>query len=448
MMLTIDITNRVAEIVSRIGSTSKAPGGERFLEVIDAVKQLPEVTGESPEFLAHEFELWIGRSAYAKARLDAFVTLAPFALSSAPSLVTCIPIGDTHCVVISRYAACPGERLVRVETTSEPFREAASRRFRADMQTLIDHGLVHPFVRGPHHWLVSSETGTLVLDSWYALRACDPEEGAEMLAKVDRQLASRSVASHAKEISVTQSVANNQIEEVFGCPRVLLPVVHPVDRATAMASVRVAHDAGAKGIFLINQGMSTEQVLELVMVVRAELPKLWVGLNLLGVPPAQVLARGLAACAGRLDGIWSDNAHIEEDAATQPVAQEVVDARRAHGWPGLYFGGVAFKYQREIPAASLGRATAAALPYMDVVCTSGPGTGQAAEVNKVIAMRAGIVARGALALASGVTEHNVATYLPYVDAYLVGTGIERGFGILDPARVARLNKIIMAYRTT
>jgi len=237
----------------------------------------------------------------------------------------------------------------------------------------------------------------------------------------------------------------NRIEEVFGIPRVLLPVVHPVGHDEAMSSIRVAVEAGVKGIFLINQGMSAEEVLELVMVVRAQLPALWVGINLLGVPPAEVLRRGLAACAGRLDGIWADNADIDENAPSQPVAQELVDARRARGWTGLYFGGVAFKYQREVPSASLGRAAQAAMPFMDVICTSGPGTGKEAEVDKVIAMRTGIGSGGSLALASGVTDGNVAGYLPYVDAYLVGTGIEREFGILDPVKVSRLEQIIAGY---
>lgn len=240
--------------------------------------------------------------------------------------------------------------------------------------------------------------------------------------------------------------SKRRIEEVFGCPRVLLPVIHPVDRNTALESVRVAREAGVRGIFLINQGMSSEQVLDLVMIVRGRYPDLWVGVNLLGEPPARVLEWGLEVCANRLDGIWADNANINEDADAQPMAQALVNARLAHGWDGLYFGGVAFKYQRHIPTADLGRAAAAAVPYMDVVCTSGPGTGQAAEAQKVASMRAGLGNAGSLALASGVSEANIASYLPYVDAYLVGTGIEEAFGVLDPELVVGLHRKIMAHR--
>src|SRR5688500_17215313 len=160
----------------------------------------------------------------------------------------------------------------------------------------------------------------------------------------------------------------NRIEEVFGTPCVLLPVIPPIGHGEAMASVQAAVHAGCKGIFLINQGMDEDEVLALVMTVRAQHPTLWVGVNLLGVPPDEVLRRGLAACGGRLDGIWADNAHVDEDAPSQPAAAAFVEARKKHGWNGLYFGGVAFKYQREVRAENLDKAAVSALPYMDVIC--------------------------------------------------------------------------------
>jgi predicted TIM-barrel enzyme len=235
----------------------------------------------------------------------------------------------------------------------------------------------------------------------------------------------------------------NRIAQIFGSHCVLLPVIHPIGHGEALASVQAAVSAGCKGIFLINQGMDEDEVLALVMTVRAQHPTLWVGVNLLGIPPAEVLQRGLAACAGRLDGIWADDGHVDEGAPTQPEAQAFVDARRALGWNGLYFGGVAFKYQREVTVENLGPAAAAALPYMDVICTSGPGTGKEAEVAKVAAMRQGIGKDGAIALASGVTAANLAGYVPYVDAYLVGTGIEKDFGILDPQKVSDLQSLLV-----
>lgn len=234
----------------------------------------------------------------------------------------------------------------------------------------------------------------------------------------------------------------SRVVEVFGASRVLLPVVHPVGREEALTSIADAVAVGVKGIFLINQGMDSDEVLALVLDVRQLHPSLWIGVNLLGHRPPEMLERALDRCDGRIDGIWADNAWIDEEAKEQPEAQAFVDARRALDWNGLYFGGVAFKYQRQVPAESLARAAACASEYMDLVCTSGPGTGMQAEPEKLAALHGGLGPRAGLALASGVTEANVHGFLPYADAYLVGTGIESSFGVLDRAKVERLHAII------
>lgn len=85
------------------------------------------------------------------------------------------------------------------------------------------------------------------------------------------------------------------------------------------------------------------------------------------------------------------------------------------------------------------------MPYVDVVCTSGPGTGMEASPQKLAGMRGGIGPSAALALASGVTADNVVRYLLHVDAFLVGTGLEASFGVLDPGKLQRLQAEIAAY---
>ena len=228
-----------------------------------------------------------------------------------------------------------------------------------------------------------------------------------------------------------------RLAEVFGDSPVVLPVVHPIGRPEALRSVGVAAEAGARGVFLIDQGIGERDVLRLVLEVRAHFPGLWVGVNLLRRSPAAALEVALAACEGRIDGIWCDDAMIDEHAAAQPAAEEMLVVRRALRWTGLYFGGVAFKYQRTVAAPDLARAAAVASRYVDAICTSGPGTGLAADPEKLRALHAG--ANGhAVALASGVTADNVRAYLPYASALLVGTGIEERFGVIDPRRLAAL----------
>lgn len=238
----------------------------------------------------------------------------------------------------------------------------------------------------------------------------------------------------------------NRIEEVFGTCPVLLPVVHPVGRREALEAVHVACSLGLRGVFLIDQIMHEGDVLALVREIRERHHGLWVGVNLLSRLPAEALVTALGGC-GTIDGLWSDNAGVDSRGVEQLAGVDArgveqragafVTARRAVSWDGLYFGGVAFKYQRPVARDDLGRVASMASAYMDVVCTSGPGTGVAADIEKVRGLYGGLGGH-ALALASGITAQNVRDYLPYVQAFLVGTGIETSLGVLDPKKIEGL----------
>jgi hypothetical protein len=236
----------------------------------------------------------------------------------------------------------------------------------------------------------------------------------------------------------------NSIEAAFGISRVLLPVIHPISREAALESVRVVVAAGCRGIFLIDQGMDEADVLKLVNEVRLLHPTLWVGVNLLHRRPAEALTETFTRC-GRIDGIWADDALVDErrpeDMAAAEEFRTLRQALGPFGWSGLYFGGVAFKYQRPIPAEHLSRAALLAAPYVDVVCTSGPGTGKAIDTAKLTTMHQALGVKS-LALASGVTVENVETFLPYVHAFLVGTGIEFRLGVIDADKVRKLRGLI------
>ena len=231
----------------------------------------------------------------------------------------------------------------------------------------------------------------------------------------------------------------NRIVDVFAQPAVLLPVVHPISQQAALGSVRDAHALGVKGVFLINQPMNERELFTLAREVRQQFPTLWIGINLLGRTPTSALNGVLDGC-GAIDGLWTDNAGIEAR-QVHPEADTFVSARTATRWRGLYFGGVAFKYQREIVTTDLEATARTAAPYVDVLCTSGPGTGQAADISKIRMLREGLGDK-AMAIASGVTADNVKQYLPCVQAFLVGTGIEKSFGVLDPAKMEALLRAI------
>ena len=239
----------------------------------------------------------------------------------------------------------------------------------------------------------------------------------------------------------------NRIRDVFSKPRVLLPVVHCIDEKQACASVELAFDSDADGVFLIDQGgLDAVTVAAIAGYLREFYVDKFIGVNMLAFRPVRAL--GHVADRG-ISGLWVDDAGVETrrgTASTGPVIESVYSERERLGWQGLYFGGVAFKYRDVVPPALFGDvARLAGSRGVDVVTTSGPATGSPPDVAKVRAMREAI-GDHALAIASGVTPENVEGFMPYVDAFLVATGIEREFGWFDPAKVKALADRIHAYR--
>lgn len=219
------------------------------------------------------------------------------------------------------------------------------------------------------------------------------------------------------------------------------PVIHVLDLDQAARNVAVAVRAGVAGVFLINHDFERERLLPILRGVRVRWPGLWLGVNFLAVTGRDafpVLGR-LEAEGCPIDAYWADDARMDEREETQTEAAEIARIRAESGWTGMYFGGVAFKKQRPVDPAQHRRSAAIALPFMDVVTTSGIATGHEADDAKIADFRAGL-GDAPLALASGVTPENAARYGRDVDCFLVATGISRpgDFYNIDPARLDAL----------
>ena len=230
-----------------------------------------------------------------------------------------------------------------------------------------------------------------------------------------------------------------RFREIFQSRHVILPIVHVSNRDQASRNVGVARDAGADGAFLISHGsVSDAELLDAYFAIAEAHRGFWLGVNCLGWGAEEVFTRAGNAVAG----VWLDDAIIDETCAEQPAAARVIEAQRAVGWRGLYFGGVAFKYQR--PVRDIARAARHAVDYVDVVTTSGPGTGKAAAPEKIRTMKQAI-GEAPLAVASGVTPENVPDYLPWADCFLAATGISYTFDELDPDLVRDLVQVVRSW---
>ncbi len=231
----------------------------------------------------------------------------------------------------------------------------------------------------------------------------------------------------------------SRYKAVFPQKHVLLVVVHVSSMIDSSKNILIAKDSGADGVFLINHGGSTQRDVEhLIVLMKVALPKFWIGANFLGSSTLEALQY----LPRKADGLWVDNANIEG------LIQEGIHGKRyehlmcsAYGkkWDKLYFGGVAFKYQ-PTPKDIEGEAKSAT-EYLDVVTTSGEGTGMPPSIKKIETMR-NAIGSFPLAVASGMTPENVSAYKDLVDCFLVSTGISFDFYHLNPKKVEQFAKAL------
>lgn len=223
------------------------------------------------------------------------------------------------------------------------------------------------------------------------------------------------------------------MRRVFGrTTRLFIPVIHHAGAAECLESIRTAKRAGADGVCLIDQGISWQEACSSIPAIRRRFPSLPIGLNLLNAPSKD----------GRTGQRWAvDHADFHWTDHRSPFAINLT---------APWFGGVAFKTEGPVhPRDYIKHVSEAIFNEVTVAVTSGPGTGHAAPVEKVRAIRQCLNSEAPrrdaapiLGLASGVTVDNAADYLAWVDVWLVASGIERAFGVLDPDRAERLAAII------
>jgi hypothetical protein len=230
----------------------------------------------------------------------------------------------------------------------------------------------------------------------------------------------------------------------------VFPVVHHRDLATTLANVELALMSEATGVFLINHGRQSPDLYHVVADVHAKFPRAWLGINCLD----RTAAETLLTAPPFVQGIWADVTGLRSEPGPRDqvvfgATCEALGVRRARGsaWNVEFFGSVAFKCQADEPDPARVAFVAAKLGW--TVTTSGPGTGQAADLAKIVAMSAAVrrsdVAGTRLALASGITPDNVSSYLAHVDDVLVATGISQDFHTFDAEKLKALVDRVRAY---
>jgi len=221
---------------------------------------------------------------------------------------------------------------------------------------------------------------------------------------------------------------------------VILPVIHVISHDQTASNIDKLIDASISGCFLINHDFDVDRFLPIIRSIRTCYPNFWIGLNFLAVTghDAFPVLATLANQGCRIDAYWADDARIDERKDQQIEANEIRNIRQKTGWNGLYFGGTAFKKQREVNPADYGKSAQIAGGFMDVVTTSGIATGNPAEISKIAIFRSALP-NTPIALASGITPENAIDYA-MVDCFMVATGINIAddFYNIDPAKLESL----------
>ena len=204
----------------------------------------------------------------------------------------------------------------------------------------------------------------------------------------------------------------------------VLPVIHHRDTETSVAQADLAMRCGADGVFLISHEGRNADLFKPAHLIRARHPTAKLGINLLGVSAVAALD---AAVEAHINMLWTDNPDVSS-LGPGKAAKAIGFFLRLHA--GFeFFGSVAFKYQAIEPYPP-GAAVEACKLGM-IATTSGAATGKAPAVHKLAGMRDAIGRNARLAVASGMTAENVNSFLPYVNDFLVATGVSRDMHHFD-----------------
>ena len=222
----------------------------------------------------------------------------------------------------------------------------------------------------------------------------------------------------------------------------IYPVIHIDSETQATEQAALAIESGADGIYLIDHNShDTALLLSAYNSVRDTFPSGFVGLNFLQRHSSALAFRELLAAKSSdvIDkypsALWVDYADNDKE-ETERLRTDNPELLEV-----LYLGGVAFKYTKtftEDAEEAADEATRLA-PFVDVVTTSGAGTGIAPSPEKIASMKEAISPKP-LAVASGISIDNIGAYSGSFDQLLVSTSIEEEpySGIFNEQRLKEL----------
>ncbi len=208
------------------------------------------------------------------------------------------------------------------------------------------------------------------------------------------------------------------VKGIFGKEKIFLPVLHVINEEQMNKNLEIIFDEyNADGVFLINNYCSDEDLYNGFIHARDNYKDKWIGINYLGHPGYSInMGTELNAA-----GIWFDNGGVIDDDCI--YGEKINETIKRVGYRGLNFGGTCFKYQAQPKDIALTARNAC--NYMDIVTTSGDGTGKAINVEKLKTIYNAVNQQNMIAVASGISPDNVDVIKPYCNIFMANTCISK-----------------------
>jgi len=200
----------------------------------------------------------------------------------------------------------------------------------------------------------------------------------------------------------------------------LIPVIHMVSAEQVMANAEICVQCGIKKVFIINHVVDVDELIQCAYRVKIKNSPLWVGINMLGLTAEEAITTPLNG----LDGIWCDSSLPTDKAYLKKEFR------------GMFFGGLAFKYQTQPKDLQL--ACEESKIVTDVATTSGSGTGKAPTTVKIKTIRE-YLGDHPMAIASGVSVDNIESYKGLADYLLVASSITDNNEMIIKEKLVELN---------
>lgn len=215
----------------------------------------------------------------------------------------------------------------------------------------------------------------------------------------------------------------------------IIPVIHIVNDKQVFTNVEICKLNGIKKIFLIDH-IGIDRSLPSYSEEIKDKYGLWVGINLLGEDIEKILTRADEwYLLNKTDAIWSD------DGLTHFDMDKLMEIDCKNRYEGQFFGGLAFKYQKQ--PEDLGLACLKSKFITDVSVTSGSMTGSAPTKVKIEEIRKHLGTTHPLAIASGVSVDNIKSFIGLAQYAMVATSItdNKTELIIEKKLIELINKI-------